>query len=190
MIARRPLGRSWQKTTCSCPGPALAVRAAGEGNTFVTVVTPFAFWWVRVTWKTPGRPAWGGAGPDPTLSLRRTSDDLVIRRTCTPPRGRATIRTCDPTRLICASTNRSLRSATPRAGTGLSTPPPRSGPGGPPRWTPSRARRSAGDPRPASRERSGLRPLGRRRYLHLPLADAAALLARAGPAAVHRPAAA
>ena len=81
-------------------------------------MTPFAFWWVRVTWKTPSAGLARG-GPDPTLSLRRTSDDLVIRTTCTPLRGRATIRTCDPTRLICASTNRSLRSATPRAGTGL-----------------------------------------------------------------------
>jgi hypothetical protein len=42
------------------------VRAAGEGNTFVTVVTPFAFWWIRVAWLN-SRSAdlgWGRPGSD------------------------------------------------------------------------------------------------------------------------------
>src|ERR1700727_1742444 len=108
MMARSPLRRSWQKATCSCPWLTLGSRAAGEGNTFVTVVTPFAFWWVRVTCtnRRPGGLGWGRPGSD-------------------------TI---------------------------------------------------------AAGERPRLRPLGRRHHLHLPLADPAAVLARAGPAALHRPA--
>ena len=106
------------------------------------------------------------------------------------------MRTCDPTRPICASTSPSPRSATQSAGTGLNTPPPSQRPRRAAALD-SRAGRGAqqADRHPADRgsaagERSRVRPLGRRRDLHLPLADPAAVLAGAGPAALRGPAAA